>query len=43
MVIRGSIVNETLLPLGQILKCFAVRNVIDQHAAISTTIEGVAE
>ena len=43
MIIRSSIVNEALLPLGQILKCFAIRDIIDQHAAIRSTVEGVAK
>lgn len=42
-VLRGCVVDETLFPLGQIFEGFLARDVIDQHAAVGSSVESVAE
>lgn len=42
-LIRGGVIDETLLPFGQVLEGLAVCNVVDKNAAVSTSVESIAE
>lgn len=37
------VVNESLLPLGEVLEGLAIGYVIDEHAAVSASVEGVTQ